>query len=310
MRKWQPGCIEAVVMTCGIRIGVRGAFLAFLGVTLTSALAFAASGGEATCRSDADCGADFRCEKSCSTPGCSTPPNCPAQVSTCDEVGTCAPKLRACAAASDCPAGLSCAEGPDGVCSQSPGGQATCTAGKPVCTFVQKTCTTAAECGAEEECIRVDQGGCGGLALENGGVPACDPKEVRTCFPKRVDCQPNGGCAAGRVCVAFGTSEAPPHWGATGPVQACLPADLAFTLQGHAYLKGPGFSPAGRPESVSAGGTGAAAAPTAATKNPGSGKGGDGAGGGCSLGGGGAGTWTILGAALLALGQARGRRRR
>lgn len=280
-------------------------------------LAPAAAEGK-DCRTDAECGADFTCAKSCGAPGCSTPPNCPPPTPMCSETGTCEPRHRACAAAADCPSGLGCEDGPDGACSQGPSGQTMCTPGSRVCTLVQGTCQADAECGAGFECLRLGAtDGCAAIALPDSGT-ACGSREIRACFPRRKECASDGDCGAGWTCFDFATSRSgwPEAWGRSA-IKSCVPAAYAFTLRGHAYLKGPGVSSVGIPE-----GGGNTSGPGGGGAEPGGGapvKGGDettGAGAksssGCALASGrqGAGSALILVSGVLVAALLRASRRR
>lgn len=196
------------------------------------------------CRTDAECGADFTCAKPCGTPGCSTPPNCPTPVVTCAESGTCEPKYHACAVVGDCPAGLLCGSDPGGACWRSSTGETNCTEGAKVCTFEQATCSSDDQCGAGFVCASVGAIGCGTSFIPDAGP--CNGVEIKACVPRRTPCDVAADCGPGALCFNFAESRAgmPASWGATA-VKACVSEGLAFALQGHAYLKGPGFSGGG-----------------------------------------------------------------
>jgi hypothetical protein len=200
------------------------------------------------CTSDADCEDGFACEKGASTPGCdpSGGPCADAGV-TIAEMGYCEPKPIVCETALDCPEGLACESGGDtGTCTSSRDGGTTCEPDEPSakqCVYAPTECTSDDDCDADYACtVLATTQEC------SGGGPACAPgescpdptpdmcttRELKSCFPKRVDCRVDGDCNGDWNCVEIPEDargeDAPAGW--QDATAVCFPEGLALVAQG------------------------------------------------------------------------------
>lgn len=200
------------------------------------------------CTSDDDCEGGFQCVKGASTPGCD-----PSGGSCADagvkvaETGYCEPKPIACDTSADCPEALSCeSDGGSGTCTSLRDGGTLCEPDMPEekrCVYAPTECDADDDCDAAYACTvlgSVEECSGGGFACNDGeDCPAPEPetctrRDVKACFPERVDCEVDADCALDWRCVEIPEdargAEAPAGW--QDATSVCFPEGLALVADG------------------------------------------------------------------------------
>ena len=254
------------------------------------------------CATVADCpSADFDCVLD-AIPTPAIDPTCPAGVKCTTPVplppppasttGTCVAKMRACTAAADCPAPLTCqaqytscsgggSVGPDGVVTTSP---EVCTPGPLVCTWDPAACAADSDCSDPlYQCVKVGESGgscTGGASACQPGLtcpaplpPTCTSTPITKCLPRLTDCGSGQPCPAGWSCFDFSYDGGiPADWATIASGKACLPDGIIFVVNGHGAGGGQVTSQSGPTNGSgpvdAGGGKGGTATATATTTAP------------------------------------------
>lgn len=208
------------------------------------------------CMNDDDCPEGFECEKGASAPGCdpSGGPCGDAGVRI-EDTGTCHAVPILCEADADCPEGLVCEEGGGtGACTSSRDGGTHCEPLKPAekeCEYQPVECKSDDDCEPDFACTvfgTIEECSGGGSVCPDGEeCPApepdrCTSRDIKVCFPERVDCTNDGDCAGDWRCVEVPENargdDAPSGW--EDATEVCLPEGLALVYEGR--VKGGGLS--------------------------------------------------------------------
>lgn len=178
-----------------------------------------------TCTADAECNPNQKCESVGSSGGVDCPP-CPAGAK-CEpcaapepakEIKECVDQPIACNTDADCPSYLACTAepAPDVTCACAaedgskcpPCEPAPAPSGKKICTYVDRKCTSDADCGAGFACETSEMGTCSGEApacppnadCPPPGEPNCTTEKVSRCALKITECKQNSECPTDFSC--------------------------------------------------------------------------------------------------------------